>query len=268
MSNDPRSNGEPPPSIASQPKLLPPLRNASLHHRHQQSSTQDSNERIADSHAASADDVTRRPSMPAAATAAAVAVRLGRTHNLFGNPSTTTGRSTAVNNMPSSIPSTRHYYRNAKTGRGGGIYAATTAVQQDIVRLERDLQRLVMRPHARNNRRMSSSSSSNHSGADLLAEESTANRRSFFPRYSRADLLMTDTTAINEDVRTDKNRINTVLDGLRETIEKHKLATQLPLAGEILGILSVPFSQYPLDGMLSIGRGVCVYQIISVGSRK
>ncbi|KAI9498941.1 hypothetical protein BDB00DRAFT_867011 [Zychaea mexicana] len=254
MSNDHRGNGSstspppPPPSsqspspVASQPRLLPPLRNASLHHRnnHQQSDGS-------------------RPSMPATATAAAVAVRLGRGHNLFlrNQPSTSSSSTTNSSYMtqPTSVvPSTNGssagggggYHRQHLRARGG-IYATTTTAQQDIVRLERDLEKILLRPHGRHRQ---ASFSGSHNTPDTN-EETTATgggvKRNLFMRYSRADLMSDNNGPINEDMRTDQSRIAAIMSSIMEVVERHKLATQLPFAGDILGVLSVPFSQSPVN---------------------
>ncbi|KAI9265078.1 hypothetical protein BDA99DRAFT_536570 [Phascolomyces articulosus] len=269
MSNEHNGNGasppQPPSVFVSQPKLLPPLRNASLHHRNNQQSKKDSD--------------PSRPSMPATATAAAVAVRLGRGHNLFlrNQPSTSSNYSSSTNSysttQPTSItPSiTTNGYHTPSNGSGGGyhrqhlrarggIYATTTTAQQDIVRLERDLEKLLLRPHGRHRQAGLSTGihntldphQNNHNGNGNNINDhhqENGNRRNLFMRYSKADLMGGGShhDILNEDVRTDQTRIAAIMGSILEVVERHKLATQLPFAGDILGVLSVPFSQSPVN---------------------
>ncbi|KAI8150027.1 hypothetical protein BJV82DRAFT_585517 [Fennellomyces sp. T-0311] len=227
MSSDHSGNGgTPPPAIVSQPKLLPPLRNASLHHRNQQKKENEST----------------RPSMPATATAAAVAVRLGRGHNLFLRNQPSSSTNSSYTTPPSSSSSNSGYHRQHLRARGG-IYAATTTVQQDILRLERDLEKVLLRPHGRH--RQASLSGSNNT-IDGTTEDS-GGKRNLFLRYSKADLMSVPTDVINEDIRTDQSRIAAIMNSILEIVERHKLATQLPFAGDILGVLSIPFSQTPIN---------------------
>ena len=282
MSNERNGNGHSSPSVfVSQPKLLPPLRNTSLHHRNNNNQQQ------------SKKGDASRPSMPATATAAAVAVRLGRGHNLFlrNQPSTSSNVSSSANSFSTTQPTsitpsittgtTMNYTPNGSNGFNGGgyhhrqylrarggIYATTTTAHQDIVRLERDLEKILLRPHGRhrqasfangmhhntmdphsnNNNSMTNDNHQHHQ--DTAGGSNGNSRRNLFMRYSRADLMMgggSNSDMVNEDVRTDQTRIAAIMSSILEVVERHKLATQLPFASDILGVLSVPFSQSPVN---------------------
>lgn len=155
-----------------------------------------------------------------------------------------------------------HYHRPGYFPRRGpaGYYAATTAVQQDIVRLERDLERLFQRSNGQRTRRISTTTSSSPS-VDLMEDHPQQQKRGllFAARMSRGDDLA---AALNDDLRQEDIRISTTLDSLFDILDKHKVATQLPLAGDVFGLLSIPFDRVPLNGKSSSGNfllRVCVY---------
>ena len=203
------------------------------------------------------------PSMAAAATAGAVAIRLGRGHNLFnmarnnqgtGNHSTNNGHHVGGATSGGNIHKPAAHGRHVTTR--GGIYAATTTVQQDIVRLERDLEKILLRPHARSRR--ISSATTRHSMHDAqrpsngITDDTTTtqgnSKRNLFMRYSRMDLAMaTSDDDSRATTREHGSRISAIMTSIMDTIEKHKVATQLPFTSDILGVLSVPFSQTPLS---------------------
>lgn len=72
-------------------------------------------------------------------------------------------------------------------------------------------------------------------------------------RYSRMDLAMA--TGGDDDSRGASeehgSRISAIMTSIMDTLEKHKVATQLPFTSDILGVLSVPFSQTPLSSKCS-----------------
>ncbi|ORZ02268.1 hypothetical protein BCR43DRAFT_465218 [Syncephalastrum racemosum] len=140
-----------------------------------------------------------------------------------------------------------HYHRPGYFPRRGpaGYYAATTAVQQDIVRLERDLERLFQRSTGQRTRRISTTTSSSPS-IDLMEEHPQQQKRGllFTARMSRGDDLA---AALNEDVRQEDIQISTTLSSLLEILNKHKVASQLPLAGDVFGLLSIPFDRVPFN---------------------
>lgn len=223
MSDDRVADGDHPSTSAKrQPKLLPPLRKASLHHRQHENGTWNES----DENGKSPMPSTSRPSLPATATAAAVAVRLGRNHGPFVRQP-----QSKENGMGAA--SDRRF--RPKAARGG-IYAATTAVQQDIVRLERDLRKVLMAAQSRQRQ----TSLGRNGSADQLA----ASRKSIFMRSAVPGHVA---EAINEDIRADGTQFGSIANDILNTLERHKLATQLPFCGDVLGVLSIPFDHIPLN---------------------
>lgn len=258
MSSDGNGESTPPPSVSQSSTTTP--------QRHDNTpSRQNGTPPVLNGH-----DLRRQqhqqtppPSMAAAATAGAVAIRLGRGHNLFNmarNNQGTGNHSTSNGHHVGGVGGGGNIHKKAAHGRHvttrGGIYAATTTVQQDIVRLERDLEKILLRPHARS-RRISSSNArlSMHDTQrpqNGITDDTTAtqgnSKRNLFMRYSRMDLSM---ATGDDDGRATAgehgSRISAIMTSIMDTLEKHKVATQLPFTSDILGVLSVPFSQTPLS---------------------
>ncbi|KAI8384554.1 uncharacterized protein BYT42DRAFT_492529 [Radiomyces spectabilis] len=138
----------------------------------------------------------------------------------------------------------------------GGIFATTTAVQQHIYRLERDLEKLFRNLSVRNRQASFVASTTNLSDTsknDPSNKSSPSFKRTLFARQSRTDPFRSPmpsssqmTFAINEDMRSNETHISRIMTSLMDTMQKHKLATWLPLAQDILAILSLPFDQKPL----------------------
>lgn len=219
MSDDRVADSDHPSTPATkQPKLLPPLRKTSLHHRQYGNGEFDINGK-------SPMPSSSRPSLPATATAAAVAIKLGRHHSPL------VWQSQAKENGSGSAGDRRF---RPKAGRGG-IYAATTAVQQDIVRLERDLRKVLMSAQSRHRQT---------SLADSDADHLAGSRMSLFMKSAIPGHVA---ESINEDIRANASQFGSIANNILNTLERHKLATQLPFCGDVLGVLSIPFDQNPLN---------------------
>ncbi|CAO3616048.1 unnamed protein product [Cunninghamella echinulata] len=119
----------------------------------------------------------------------------------------------------------RHFGR--QLGDASKIYAATTAVQQDIYRLERDLEK-------------------------ILLQNSTINRHASFCTISPERLLSNNnngnnnTSSIGAIFPESMKQVTSAMSSVLETIKKHKLSTHLPRLTEILNMLTFPFLQAPL----------------------
>lgn len=148
--------------------------------------------------------------------------------------------------------------------KNGVIYATSTAVQQDIYRLERDLDKLLVQLENQNtNLADSVSSFETHNPIQPLPGNqfhSTNGKRSVFQRQSVADLFnnnSTSTTNMDSTVeqvnnRKEASRVSSIMSSVLESIIKHKAATRLPLTGEILALLAVPFDKSPMIGKTRI----------------
>ncbi|KAG0164530.1 hypothetical protein DFQ30_009814 [Apophysomyces sp. BC1015] len=256
-------------AFVSQPKVLPPLRNVSRRDQSTDKKKQPNNNW----------DKVREAMLSGSSTNTATSHSthlIAPTHSPLPAPSRLGQRNPILNAFSRSIPTTGDYtthgdrfvstataaaqaagisnfghnFHATSVGRHmhmGGIYATTTAVQQDIYRLERALEKLILRlnvhsPHI--NLPVAVDSKEGGSG-------DSANKRPRFPRHSKGDFFHTSTSistdAVNEDVLSNGSRIASIMSTIMETFHKHKQATRLPLAGEILAILAVPFDQQPLN---------------------
>lgn len=121
----------------------------------------------------------------------------------------------------------RHFGR--QLGDASKIYAATTAVQQDIYRLERDLEK-------------------------ILLQNSTINRHASFCTISPERLLSNNNNSNNNTANVGAifpeniKQMTSAMSSVLETIKKHKLSTHLPRLTEVLNMLTFPFLQTPLIG--------------------
>ncbi|KAK4517879.1 uncharacterized protein ATC70_001227 [Mucor velutinosus] len=159
-----------------------------------------------------------------------------------------------------------NFTRNFRPARhhNGVIYATSTAVQQDIYRLERDLDKILIQLHARSQHASFAESASTLVSTTVAADGSqsssssstpatTFGKKSVFQRQSVADMFSgsstphSDTmTPIKEPLRQEVTRLSFVMTSILESIKKHKSATRLPLTGEILAVLAAPFDRIPL----------------------
>ncbi|KAI9480946.1 MAG: hypothetical protein EXX96DRAFT_649501 [Benjaminiella poitrasii] len=167
------------------------------------------------------------------------------------------------------------FTRNFRPARhqNGVIYATSTAVQQDIYRLERDLDKILTQSISRSqhasfaesasslsNSITSTSTAPGTNNANTIISPVTFAKKSMFQRQSIADLFHanipfgnnnnnTDTiTPIKEESDKPANvtRISLIITSIIDTMKKHKSATRLPLTGEILALLAAPFDGSPL----------------------
>lgn len=164
--------------------------------------------------------------------------------------------------------------------KNGGIYATSTAVQQDIYKLERNLDKILQQLNSRSQQHgtfADSNSSLGGGDSSLIMPpppppathdkynyishnyNSTSGKKSVFQRQSMADLFnnnSSSTTNIDALIHHDEvhhcdvTRISSIMTSIMESIVKHKAATRLPLTGEILAVLSVPFDKSPLIGKI------------------
>lgn len=142
--------------------------------------------------------------------------------------------------------------------KNGVIYATSTAVQQDIYRLERDLDKLLVQlDHQNTNLADSVSTFETHNPIQPLPTNqfnSTNGKRSVFQRQSVAELFNNNSTSTtNMDFATEQSnnrkevsKVSIIMSSVMDSIVKHKAATRLPLTGEILALLAVPFDKSPL----------------------
>jgi hypothetical protein len=123
------------------------------------------------------------------------------------------------------------------------IYAATTAVQQDIYKLERELDKLLQNVNAR-------AQNASFVETTALSESVESVKKGRFARQSVTDMFSSEQAQpIHENIMVDET-LNTrfILSSVMEILSKHKSATRLPLATEILAILSGPFDKAQIDG--------------------
>ncbi|OBZ89513.1 hypothetical protein A0J61_02447 [Choanephora cucurbitarum] len=111
--------------------------------------------------------------------------------------------------------------------QNGVAYTTSTAVQQDIYRLERDLDKLLAQLNAR-------------SQYASFAESISA----FVPATTTATFNLD--AAIETPKRQDATKISFIMSAILESIKKHKAATRLPLTGELLALLAAPFDHSPV----------------------
>lgn len=151
--------------------------------------------------------------------------------------------------------------------KNGVIYATSTVVQQDIYRLERDLDKLLVQlnPRPLNASFLDSNTSfainntippSSPPQLDRHTNNtfnSSLGKRSVFHRQSVAEMFhnssSTSNVDISEVVHDDSSRISYIMSSIMELIAKHKSATRLPLTAEILAVLAVPFDKSPFIGI-------------------
>ncbi|KAI8645348.1 hypothetical protein BD408DRAFT_440925 [Parasitella parasitica] len=160
-----------------------------------------------------------------------------------------------------------NFARNFRPARhhNGVIYATSTAVQQDIYRLERDLDKILVQLHPRSQHASFAESASTlvstttTAGAGTTAAggqssaPTTFSKRSMFQRNSVADIFSGSSTPnsgtitpIREPLRQDVTRLSFIMTSILNSMKKHKSATRLPLTGEILAVLAAPFDRVPL----------------------
>lgn len=151
--------------------------------------------------------------------------------------------------------------------KNGVIYATSTAVQQDIFRLERDLDKLLVQlnplppnasfsdPHPSLTENMIMPPPPPPPALDRYTNNtfnSSVGKRSVFHKQPVAEMFHSTNTSsnveINELVRDDASRISSIMSSIMELIVKHKSATRLPLTAEILALLAVPFDKLPFIG--------------------
>lgn len=157
-----------------------------------------------------------------------------------------------------------NFNRNFRPARhhNGVIYATSTAVQQDIYRLERDLDKILTQLNSRS-QHASFAESASTLVSTTVTESSQTNtpatfgKKSVFQRQSVADMFSgsstphSDTiTPIREHIRQEVTRLSFIMTSIMDSIKKHKSATRLPLTGEVLAVLAAPFDRIPIIGNL------------------
>jgi hypothetical protein len=150
-----------------------------------------------------------------------------------------------------------NFNRNFRPARhqNGVIYATSTAVQQDIYRLERDLDKLLVQLNARSQHASFAESTCStllpgiNAIPTLLGDSNqttTLNtKKGVFQKQNMTDLFQNE---VEPPVIKpyDVTRISFIMSAILESIKKHKSATRLPLTGEILAIMVIPFDKSPL----------------------
>lgn len=151
--------------------------------------------------------------------------------------------------------------------KNGVIYATSTAVQQDIYRLKRDLEKLLEQLNPLAHDASFSDSKPSLTENTIIPPpppppalerytnntfNSSVGKRSVFHKQPVAEMFQNNNTSsivdINELVRDDASRISSIMSSIMDLIVKHKSATRLPLTAEILAVLAVPFDKSPLIG--------------------
>lgn len=183
-------------------------------------------------------------------------------HGSESRPNITLANTTLVAAQAAGMTNFTRNFRPARH-HNGVIYATSTAVQQDIYRLERDLDKILMQLHARSQHASFAESASTLVSTTTAAAAdgssstpaTTFGKKSVFQRQSVADMFSgsstphSDTmTPIKEPFRQEVTRLSFVMTSILESIKKHKSATRLPLTGEILAVLAAPFDRIPLIG--------------------
>jgi hypothetical protein len=198
--------------------------------------------------------------------------------NLLGDSRPTLANTTLIAAQAVGMTNFNRQFRAgaAHHNKNGGIYATSTAVQQDIYRLERDLDKLLAQLNSRSQQHATFADSN----SSFLVESSailpppppppthnnyigynynsiSAGKKSVFHRQSVADLFYNNSSSstnmdaaapANNESRSDLSRKSSIMTSIMESIVKHKAATRLPLTGEILAVLSIPFNRSPLIG--------------------
>ncbi|CAO3693673.1 unnamed protein product [Rhizopus microsporus] len=131
-----------------------------------------------------------------------------------------------------------------KMGAGrhnGAIYATSTAVQQDIYRLERDLEKLLS--HI-NTRSQDASFIDNNAAVkkELNNFSVKAGKKTKFLRYSTT---LSDELLKQSEQASNVTRISANITSIMDIMKKHKSATRLPFSSDILAVLFVPFDRKP-----------------------
>lgn len=160
-----------------------------------------------------------------------------------------------------------NFSRNFRPARhqNGVIYATSTAVQQDIYRLERDLDKLLVQLNARSQHASFAESTSSTILPSINAipallgdsnQTTTVNntKKSVFQKQNLPDLFQNTNNDVDvPNIKpSDVTRISFIMSSIMESIKKHKSSTRLPLTGEILAILVVPFDKSPLIGKIHL----------------
>ncbi|KAI8969954.1 hypothetical protein BDF20DRAFT_915847 [Mycotypha africana] len=143
----------------------------------------------------------------------------------------------------------------------GAIYATSTAVQQDIYKLERELEKIISQLNSRSRLASFAESASTLVSTSTNAESglisthplgNTYTKRSVFRRSSIADIFHTSTNFVNdlpplkENIRSGVTRTSHIMNLIMESLKKHKSASRLPLRKEIFAILASAFDRIPL----------------------
>jgi hypothetical protein len=158
-----------------------------------------------------------------------------------------------------------NFNRNFRPARhqNGVIYATSTAVQQDIYRLERDLDKLLVQLNARSQHASFAESTcltllpTVNAIPALFGDSNQTttlnNTKKGVFQKNAADLFQNTNNEIETPAIKPLNvtRISFIMSSIMESIKKHKSATRLSLTGEILAILVVPFDKSPLIGKRS-----------------
>lgn len=175
-----------------------------------------------------------------------------------------------------------NFNRNFRTPghKNGVIYATSTAVQQDIYRLERDLDKLLIKSDGPSQHASFADSLSSLDSLIILplpplldrsmnnTFSSSTGKRSVFHRQSVADIFPNNLSAsevdgtISEVVNSDTSKISLIMSSIMDSMMKHKAATRLPLTAEILAMLAVPFDKSPLLGKQNKKRNIILHVYI------
>ncbi|KAF7725974.1 hypothetical protein EC973_009120 [Apophysomyces ossiformis] len=265
---DPESDSQ--RTVVSQPKVLPPLRNASRRDRNTEKKMQPA------SHWDKVREVMLSGPSTNGATVSAnhqpsstvhsplpIPARFGQRNpilNAFSRSAPTAGefsnhgdRFVAAAAAAAQVAGLSPFHSSNVSGRHmhmGGIYATTTAVQQDIYRLERALQKLILRLNVHTSQ---TNLATVMDSKDINGAVDSNAKRTRFQRQSKSDYFHTMATTslsaevMNEGILSSGTRIGTILSSIMELLHKHKQATRLPLAGEIHAILAIPFNQQPYN---------------------
>ncbi|CAO3608475.1 unnamed protein product [Cunninghamella blakesleeana] len=123
----------------------------------------------------------------------------------------------------------RHFGR--QLGDASKIYATTTAVQQDIYRLERDLEKILQQ----------NSTLNRHASFCIISPDKLFNNNNSNNDNNNNNVINIDTN-YPENVKHVTSAMSSVL----ETIKKHKLSNHLPRLTDILNMLTFSFLQTPI----------------------
>jgi hypothetical protein len=152
-----------------------------------------------------------------------------------------------------------NFTRNFRPVRhqNGVIYATSTAVQQDIYKLERELEKILSQLTARSQHASFAESASALDSTVVAGDTTIPNptfaRKSMFPKQAVVDLfhntapsMNVDTSLTKDETRQEVTKLSNALTMIMNSMKKHKSATRLPLTGEILAVLAAPFDRSPL----------------------